>query len=97
MAACQEDLLTEVNATFIRVSFRRGFVLERWSASMQYILQKNNLPYIDKLRIVQLFEAVFKSALKDILGRKYCTIGRSKASTAIRDMNLDMDGPLTMH
>ena len=37
---------------------------------MHCMLQKKKLPYVDKLRIVQLFEADFNSALKYILGRK---------------------------
>ena len=34
------------------------------------MLQKKKIPYIDKLRIIQLFEADFNSCLKYILGRK---------------------------
>ena len=37
---------------------------------MHCVLQKKRFPYVDKLRIVQLFEAEFNSALKYILGRK---------------------------
>ena len=36
----------------------------------QYTACSKKLPYVDKLRIVQLFEADFNSALKYILGRK---------------------------
>ena len=41
IAACQDDLLTTVNATFTRVPFLHGFPLERWSSSIQCMLQKN--------------------------------------------------------
>ena len=70
MAACQDDSLPEVNALFMRVPFQYGFALDRWSASLHCMLQKKRARYIDKLRIIQLFEADFNSALKYILGRK---------------------------
>ena len=70
IAAMQDDVLTAVNAVFMRVPFKHGFPLERWSSSVQCMLQKKNKPYIIKLRIIELFEADFNSGLKYILGRQ---------------------------
>ena len=65
----QDDLLREVNTIFMRFLFHHSFPLERWSKSVHCILQKKQHLYIYKLRIIQLFEADFSSALKYVLGR----------------------------
>ena len=70
IAAIQNDLLAEVNVTFMRVPFAHGFPLDRWSSSVHCMLQKKKVAFIDKLRIIQLFEADFNSALKYVLGRR---------------------------
>ena len=54
----------------MRVPFAQGFPLDRWSNSVHCMLQKKKQPFINKLRIIQLFEADFNSALKYVLGRK---------------------------
>ncbi len=41
IAACQDDILTDVNVLFMRVPFQHGFALERWSASLHCMLQKS--------------------------------------------------------
>ena len=70
IAACQDDLPTAVNITFTRVCFLHGFALERWSASMHCVLQKKKLPYVDNLRVVQIFKIDFNFSFRYILGRK---------------------------
>ena len=66
---CDEhDILTEVNTIIMRVPFNFGFNLEQDESSLHCILQKKALPYITKLRAVQLFEVDFKSCLKYLYG-----------------------------
>ena len=69
-AACESDLLATVNLTFMNLPFKHGFPLSRWERSIHCMIQKKPLPYITKLRIVQLYEADFNSYLKFILGRR---------------------------
>jgi len=70
IAAPEDNPLTAVNAIFTRVPFQHGFPFERWSSSIQCMLQNKHRPFITKLRIIELFEADFNSRLKYILGRK---------------------------
>ena len=44
IVALQDDLLREVNTIFMRVPFKFGFPLERWSSSVHCMLQKKNNP-----------------------------------------------------
>ena len=57
-----------VSTMFMRVLFKYGFALEIWRKSVHCMLQKKEKPYLNKLRIVQLFEADFNSASKYIIG-----------------------------
>ena len=52
------------------VPFDFGFPLDRWNKSVHCILQKKKQPFINKLRIIQLFEADFNSAPKCVLVRR---------------------------
>lgn len=70
IADLQDNTLTLVNDMFIRGPFMHGFSLERWSSSVQCMLQKKNKLFITKFRIIELFEADLNSGLKYILGRK---------------------------
>ena len=69
-AACESPILTEVNLAFMNIPFQYGYPLTRWLKSHHCMLQKKEQPWIHKLRIVQLFEADFNSALKFLMGRR---------------------------
>ena len=49
--------------------FEQGLSLRRWQNSIHFMLQKKTLPYVNKLRIIQLFEADFNTSLKLIFSR----------------------------
>ena len=49
--------------------FKYGFTLDWWKLSLHVMLQKETVPYIHRLRIIQLFEADYNGALK-ILARR---------------------------
>ena len=70
-------MLTEVDDSFMIVTFIFGFHLDIWSTSIHCILQKKK-PYINKLRIIQLSEADFISALKNITGRRTLYHGEAR-------------------
>lgn len=69
-AACESDILATVNLMFMNTPFQHGIPLDRWSNSYHCMIQKKALPYINKLRIVQLYCADFNSYLKYIIGRR---------------------------
>ena len=69
-AACESPILTEVNLAFMNLPFKYGYPLSRWLHSHHCMLQKKEQPWIHKLRIVQLFEADFNTALKFLMGRR---------------------------
>ena len=69
-ASCESDTLASVNLAFMNIPFKYGYPLERWRHSLHCMLQKKSKPWVNKLRIVQLFEADFNSVLKCVLGRR---------------------------
>ena len=69
-AACESPSLLKVNLAFMNIPFRYGTPLNRWLRSLHCMIQKDTLPQITRLRIVQLYEADFNSVLKLILGRR---------------------------
>ena len=58
IAALDNELLISVNAIFMQVTLSLQFPLERWTNSVHCMLQKKANPYLTKLRIIQIFEAV---------------------------------------
>ena len=70
IAALDNNILTEVNTIFVNVPFFHGFSLERWKRSTHCMLQKKPKPYLNKLRIIQLVESDFNSALTYILSHR---------------------------
>ena len=68
-AATESDILSKVNLLFMVVPFKVGLPLTRWTRSWHCMIQKVSKPYVNKLRIVQLYEADFNTILKSMLGR----------------------------
>ena len=54
----------------MQTPFQYGFTLTCWENSIHCMLQKEPLPYLHRLRIVQLYEADFNSYMKIVIGRK---------------------------
>lgn len=67
--ATLDENIAEVHAFLIWASFYLSFVYPRWLISWHCMLLKKKYPYINKLRIIQLFEGDFNGALKYLLGR----------------------------
>ena len=75
IAACESEILLDVNLLFMSTPFYVGRPLTRWSKSLHCTIQKKKKPYINKLRIVQLYEADFNTMLKILLGRRLMNHG----------------------
>lgn len=60
----------------MNIPFQYGFALSRWKQSLHCMIQKKPLPYITKLRIVQLYAADFNSVLKFVISKKMMTHNR---------------------
>ena len=68
-AATEHRNIASVHTFFIWAAFRFRFSYDRWEVSWHCMLQKMNDPYVDKLRIIQLFEGEFNTGLKYFLGK----------------------------
>jgi hypothetical protein len=68
-AATENREIAGVHAFFIWAAFQHGFSYDRWEISWHCMLKKMDKPYIDKLRIIQLFEGDFNAGLKFFLGK----------------------------
>ena len=69
-AACESELLTKLNLIFVVVPFKVGLPLSIWTRSLHCMTQKVSKPYINKLRIVQLYDIDFNTILNQMLGRR---------------------------
>jgi hypothetical protein len=70
-AATERRNIATVHAFFIWAAFRFGFSYDRWEVSWHCMLQKLKDPYVDKLRIIQLFEGDMNAGLKYFLGKLF--------------------------
>ena len=68
-AALEREPIMRVHAFYIWAAFQFGFSYERWEVLWHCMLQKKELPYSQKMRIIQLFEGNFNGALKFLMGR----------------------------
>ena len=69
-ASCERDNIALVHLSIMQTPFKYGFSLNRWQKYLHCMLLKKELPYIDKLRIIQLIEADFNAAMKILLSRR---------------------------
>jgi len=70
-AIADDDDLTTIYSKLIELPFRYGFTYPRWENSILAMLQKKDLLYLNKLRIIELFELDLNAFLKLIMGRTY--------------------------
>ena len=68
-AALESEMLMKVHSFFIQSAFRYGFTYKRWEVSWHCMIQKKEQPYVQKLRIIQLFKGDMNGGLKFLLGR----------------------------
>ena len=73
-----DEKLSEIYAKILELPFRYGFACSHWLKSVQALLQKENLPYIIRLRIIELFELDYNGMLKYLIGRKYAQFEQLK-------------------
>ena len=83
-AALQRDEIIEVHSTLIWAAFSLGYSYDRWTMSFHSMLKKKEKPYINKLRIIQIFEGDMNGALKYLFGRK---LMRKMVNDGILDEN----------
>jgi len=65
--AMADDYLASVFANLASIPFRFGMVLHRWNHVTQVMIKKKPEPYIDKLRIIELFEGDYVGMVKGIM------------------------------
>lgn len=79
--------LAQVETLAINIPFQYGFSYERWQHSTHIMLKKEALPYIHRLRIIQLFEADFNAALKILYSHRMMPHGdKNKLKASERDV-----------
>ena len=69
-AAYETSVGAQVLHQLTTLPFDHGLSLHRWQHSLHFMLQKKDLPYVNKLRIIQLFEADFNVTLKLLFSRE---------------------------
>ncbi|GFH56253.1 hypothetical protein CTEN210_12729 [Chaetoceros tenuissimus] len=70
-AICEDDALCDIYAALLETAFKQGFTYDRWLKSIQAMLQKKDLPYYMKLRIIELFELDYNAVLKFLFGKVF--------------------------
>lgn len=70
IAGAESDFLANINLIFMQLPFQLGFHLSRWENSVHCMLQKELLPFLHRLQIIQLYEADFNIYMKMVFGRK---------------------------
>ena len=61
---------SEVDLVFMDTPFRVEVSLTRWSKTLHFMIHKLSKSFVNKLRIVQLYEADFNTMLKNLMGRR---------------------------
>ena len=79
-AILQYPSLMYLFSFLIVIPFRYGFSLDRWSRTTQVMLLKKDLPYIDRLRIIELFEGDYNSAVKILMRRLLFHIHKQRST-----------------
>jgi len=79
-AILQYPSLMYLFSLLIVIPFRYGFSLDRWSRTTQVMLLKKDLPNIDRLRIIELFEGDDNSAVKILMRRLLFHIHKQRST-----------------
>ena len=73
-----DNVLASIYAKLIELPFKYGFSYPRWEVPIQDMLKKRDLAYLNKLRIIELFELDLNAFLKLIMGRVYPRYEKAK-------------------
>ena len=66
----ENDHLSTIQAWLMEAPFKHGFTYNEWEISVHCMLMKEELPFIHRLRIIQLFEGDMNGALQLLFGRR---------------------------
>jgi exonuclease III len=66
----ESEHLSTVQAKLMEAPFKHGFTYDEWEISVHCMLLKDELPFIHRLRIIQLFEGDMNGALQLLFGRR---------------------------
>ena len=66
----ENDHLSTIQAWLMEAPFKHGFTYEEWEISVHCMLMKEELPFIHRLRIIQLFEGDMNGALQLLFGKR---------------------------
>ena len=66
----ESDHLSTIQARLMEAPFKYGFTYTEWEISVHCMLMKDELPFIHRLRIIQLFEGDMNGALQLLFGRR---------------------------
>ena len=70
-ALVQDDDMADFLITQMELPLRFGFAPTRWANALQIMLPKDpGMPKVDRLRVIQLFEADYNFVLRIIWGRR---------------------------
>ena len=66
----ENEHLSTVQAWLMEAPFKHGFTYNEWEISVHCMLMKDELPFIHRLRIIQLFEGDMNGALQLLFGKR---------------------------
>ena len=66
----ENEHLSTIQAWLMEAPFKHGFTYDEWEISVHCMLLKDELPFIHRLRIIQLFEGDMNGALQLLFGRR---------------------------
>ena len=66
----ENEYLSTIQAWLMEAPFKYGFTYNEWEISVHCMLMKEELPFIHRLRIIQLFEGDMNGALQLLFGRR---------------------------
>ena len=70
--------LATIYAKILELPFRYGFTYKHWLKSVQILLQKEALPYVHRMRILELLSLDYNGILKYVIGRHFARFEQRK-------------------
>ena len=66
----ENEHLSTIQAWLMEAPFKYGFTYKEWEISVHCMIMKDDLPFVHRLRIIQLFEGDLNGALQLLFGRR---------------------------
>ena len=70
IAACEDEELSALHASFIEAAFKIGQPYERWLTSYHAMIQKKDKAWANAMRIIQLLEGDYNAGLRYLVQRR---------------------------